>query len=106
MLLEFFRAMLNKPAPIVSQGPAQDQQGQNHQLILYKFDACPYCQRVMTVVRELQVPMQFKDIRRKPEYRQELIQIGGKATTPCLLIDGQPMYESADINAYLRKHYS
>lgn len=106
MLRHLFRALLQRPAPVLPEGTAQDQQGQAHALILYKFDACPYCQRVMQVVDDLQVPLTFKDIRKNPAYRNELIQIGGKGMTPCLLIDGQPMYESLDIIAYLRKHYA
>ena len=106
MLRHLFRALLQRPAPVLPAGAAQDQQGQAHQLVLYKFDACPYCQRLMQVVGELQVPLEFKDIRNNPSYREELIKIGGKGMTPCLLIDGQPLYESLDIIAYLRKHYS
>lgn len=105
MLRSFCRAFIQHPAPVLPGGAAQDRQGQIHELVLYKFDACPYCQRVMQVIGELQVPLSFKDIRKNPAYREELIQMGGKGMTPCLLIDGQPMYESLDIIAYLRQNY-
>lgn len=106
MIRALLRALLQRPAPAVAVGPALDKQGQAHELVLYKFDACPYCQRVMAVVGELQVPVVFKDIRREPALREELLAIGGKRMVPCLLIDGQPLYESGDIMAYLRQHYA
>lgn len=106
MLKDLFRALLQRPAPQVPESPARDHSGQPHALVLYKFDRCPYCQHVMQVIEQLQVPLQFKDIQQEPAYRQELIAIGGKAQVPCLLIDGQPMYESREIAAYLRQHYA
>ena len=35
----------------------------------------------------------------------ELIQIGGKTQVPCLIIDGQALYESDDIIDWLKKNY-
>ena len=37
----------------------------------------------------------------EPGVRDELIAIGGKGQVPCLVIDGQPLYESDDIIQYL-----
>jgi glutaredoxin 3 len=37
-----------------------------------------------------------------PQAREELVRVGGKATVPCLFINKKPMYESADIIAYLK----
>ena len=36
-----------------------------------------------------------------PVARDELVRVGGKGQVPCLFVDGEPMYESEDIIAYL-----
>lgn len=74
------------------------------ELILYKFDACPFCRRVMRKIKELNLELHYKDTRNNPVYRKELLEIGGKTQVPCLLINGQPLYESADINRALQAY--
>ena len=37
-----------------------------------------------------------------PQHRQELLDMNGTTQSPCLVIDGKPMLESADIIAYLK----
>jgi glutaredoxin 3 len=70
-------------------------------LVLYKFDACPFCGNVMDVIDRLGVAVRYRDTRTEPGAREELTRIGGKPQVPCLFIDGRPMYESADIMRYL-----
>ncbi len=72
------------------------------ELVLYKFDACPFCRRVMAVIEEHHWPVVYRDTRENPQYRQKLIELTGKTQVPCLLIDGQPMLESKDIIQYLQ----
>ena len=42
---------------------------------------------------------------RNSAYRRELIDIGGKAQVPCLIVDGRAIYESDAIIAWLRQNY-
>ncbi len=72
------------------------------ELTLYKFDACPFCARVANFMQKNKLEVNQKDIWQDPSARDELIQIGGRPTVPCLVIDGQAMYESADIIQYMR----
>lgn len=77
------------------------------QLVLYKKDSCPFCQRVFRVVNEelnarIVGALEYKDIVQDPASREELIAKGGKAQVPCLFINGEPLYESSDIIPYLR----
>jgi len=73
------------------------------QLVLYYFTECPYCQRVLTVIRDLQLGgIDTRNIRENPQYKEELIQIGGKGQVPCLVMDGVPLYESGDIINWLK----
>ncbi len=104
-LKSLLAALMGRSAPASADGPALDSSGEAHQLVLYKFDACPYCQRVMNFLREHPtIPVTYKDTSKEPTARQELLQLGGKTQVPCLVIDGQPLYESSDIVSYLKQY--
>ena len=71
------------------------------ELVLYKYDSCPYCRRVMQVVDRLHISVRMADIRQDPAARDHLYQQTGRHTVPCLFIDGEPLFESADIISWL-----
>jgi len=73
----------------------------DRELILFKYDMCPFCQRVMRHARKLGIELPMKDTLHDPEARKELIGHTGRTQVPMLLIDGVPLLESADINAWL-----
>ncbi len=74
-------------------------------LDLYKYDTCPYCQKVMRSIKESgREDVTFHDIHESEEDRQYLIANGGKQQVPCLFIDGKALYESSDIIAWLGSH--
>lgn len=74
-------------------------------LELFKFDECPYCQRVMRYIEEDgRTDIVYRDIHNEPDERERLIAIGGMEQVPCLFIDGKPLYESLDIIAWLKAH--
>lgn len=74
-------------------------------LDLYKFDACPYCQRVCKVIdKSGRTDIEYHDIRKNEADRLYLIEHGGKEQVPCLFIDGKPLYESLDIIDWLNAH--
>jgi glutaredoxin 2 len=73
-------------------------------LDFYFFDACPYCQRVLKVIDELKIHVNYKDIYDNTENMQKLIYITGKKTVPCLFIDGDPMHESLEIIDWLKRN--
>lgn len=76
--------------------------GREVSLELFKFDACWYCQRVFRTIEALGVEgVTYRDTWKEPSANAELIRRGGKRQVPCLFIDGEPMYESLDINAWL-----
>lgn len=81
--------------------PAPDQ---DRALLLYKFDACPFCVRVMRHAEELGVDLDMKDTRAEDGVRDELREKTGGTQVPCLFIDGQPLLESADINRWLTEY--
>lgn len=68
-----------------------------NKLTLYHFASCPFCIRVRQFLLQEEIVIKEKDILLDPEAKRELKQIGGKTQVPCLVIDGEPLYESADI---------
>lgn len=75
------------------------------QLELFKRDTCPYCVMVMNYIEQTgRTDVVYRDITASEADRARLIEVGGKQQVPCLFIDGVPLYESADIVAWLREH--
>ena len=73
------------------------------ELKLYMFETCPYCRKVISEIESSgRTDIEFRDIRKNEDYRQELIRTGGKQQVPCLFIEGKPLYESDDIIAWLK----
>ena len=74
-------------------------------LQLYKFDTCPYCQKVLReIAAEGRTDIELHDIHESAADRERLIRDGGKEQVPCLFIDGVPLYESLDIIDWLKDH--
>jgi glutaredoxin 3 len=75
-------------------------------LILYHYDACPYCQIVREEIDRLGLQdVEYRDILSEPRFRDELIQMNGQSQVPCLVVDGKPMLESADIVDFLSSKF-
>lgn len=74
-------------------------------LELFKYDTCPFCRRVMAYIEQSgRGDVEYHDIHLNEDDRKRLVEVGGKQQVPCLFIDGQPLYESADIIAWLETH--
>ena len=74
-------------------------------LVLYKFDACPYCKVVQRVIKHLDIEVEYRDTRNNRAWREDLLRRTNRTQVPCLFIDGEPMFESMDIVAWLKKEY-
>jgi glutaredoxin len=105
-LRDLFDAVRRAAPPPAGDGCARTTAGQAIDLELFKKDACPYCQRVFKTIARLSVPVRLRDIRREPQAVEVLQKIGGKRQVPCLFVDGKPMYESADIVAFLESQFA
>ncbi|MCO4744984.1 MAG: glutathione S-transferase N-terminal domain-containing protein [Proteobacteria bacterium] len=79
--------------------------GSSVDLVLYKYDSCPFCRRVYRTIDQLGVNVEYRDIRSDFTHRQALLAKTGRATVPCLYIDGEPMFESADIMRWLEGQF-
>ena len=71
------------------------------ELMLYYFPSCPFCILVLDVLDRMGLEIPMRDINTEAGAREDLLDIGGKTQVPCLVIDGEPMYESADIIRWL-----
>ena len=71
-------------------------------LILYKFDTCIFCRRVMAMIDANQWPVIYRDTQEEHN-RQALVALTGKTQVPCLSIDGEPLLESRLIIRYLQQ---
>jgi glutathione S-transferase len=73
-------------------------------LILVSHPLCPYVQRVAIVLAEKDVPFERRDIdlAKKPAWFTAISPLG---KTPLLLVDDQPIFESAVICEYLEEQY-
>lgn len=79
-----------------------------HQLELYYFEQCPFCQLVLSVIEDEKLTsfIDYKDTQKNPDDREYLISVTGRATVPCLFIDKKPMHESRDIASWLKDNSS
>ncbi len=74
-------------------------------LALYKYDACPYCQRVLRALRGSSARVELRDTLEEARWRADLRARTGRTQVPCLLVDDAPMFESGDIVAWLQANF-
>lgn len=83
-------------------------------LVLYEFEACPFCRRVREAATDLDLQLLIKPCPKGVPgaplgaHRAEVLALGGKETFP-FLVDpntGEAMYESEDIVRYLYDTYA
>lgn len=73
-----------------------------YHLELFYFPECPYCQRVLHKIKQLNLTeIVLSDIHQNPAKRDTLLKDTGRKTVPCLYIDNKPMFESSDIMYWL-----
>ena len=68
--------------------------------VLYYRESCPFCQRVLRYMEKTNVTCEMKSTDDEAN-KNELIEIGGKGQVPCMVIDGDPLYESMDIIQFI-----
>jgi glutaredoxin len=110
MFSRFFRGFgPNMDDPIASPAdlaqrlgvPAPDQQ---RDLVLFKYNSCPFCRRAMSGAEQLGLDLTMRDTQRDRSAASEHYEKTGRSTVPCLYIDGEPLFESADIVEWLRAY--
>ena len=77
-------------------------------LELYELEGCPYCEKVIDKLNELDLEYESHMVPRSHDERIEVEQVSGQTGVPVLIdeehgVDGMP--ESDDIVAYLEETY-
>ncbi|MDP6211509.1 MAG: glutathione S-transferase N-terminal domain-containing protein [SAR324 cluster bacterium] len=75
---------------------------------LYFYEDCEYSQIVLNTIYKLKIQdkFSFKDIRLNPDYAEELEDLTGNITVPCLVNAECSMKEAKDIRKYLVSHFT
>lgn len=110
-IILFFNAIFS---PRRMKRPVEEQKKvdeQTRDLVLYQFEACPFCVKVRRTMKRLNLNIETRDSKRVPQYGEELIAGGGQMKVPCLRIvtdkgEEQWMYESSDIVSYLESRFA
>jgi glutathione S-transferase len=76
-------------------------------ITLYRLQACPYCERVVRVLEELELEYDSRFVEPMHSDRNVVKRISGKRTVPAIVDEntGVTMSESANIVDYLESTY-
>jgi len=99
--MSWLTSFLGAPTEAPTHVPSPDQE---RELVLYGRRSCPYCVRVYRELERLELTVELRDTSGGSSHRQVLIQQTGRSQVPCLFIDGEALFESADIVAWLRAY--
>ncbi|SFR34005.1 glutathione S-transferase N-terminal domain-containing protein [Halogeometricum limi] len=81
--------------------------GDESVITLYRLQACPYCERVVRVLKQLNLPYESRFVEPMHSDRDVVKRISGKRTVPAIVDEntGVTMSESANIVDYLQNTY-
>lgn len=72
---------------------------------LYVGTVCRFCKKVENFMEENNIDIPLVNINEDKEAMLELMEKGGKRQVPCLYHDGEYLYESDAIIAFLKENY-
>ena len=77
-------------------------------LVLYSFEASPYCRMVRETLCILEIPYLLHNVAKGSDKREAFVALSGKMMVPYLVDPntGVSMFESADISQYLYDTYA
>lgn len=75
------------------------------EVTLYYSPHCPYSRQVLSHLKQMDKQVPLKNVIQDPLAKEELKKCG-RLEVPCLLIDGQPLYNSDAIIEWLDDHIS
>jgi len=80
------------------------QQEKTYQITLYYSPQCPYSQKVLSYLRNSGIQIPMKNVKIDGTAREELLKKGGHLFVPCLIVNGEPIYNANDIIDWLKSH--
>lgn len=93
---------------MAGEAPAIDRRAPEQPLLLYSFEASPYCRIVREVLSELELPHQLVNVGKRSAARPAFRERSGRMMVPWLHDPntGTEMFESAEIVRYLERTYA
>jgi glutaredoxin 3 len=88
---------------ILSQ-PSGAQKQQTYQMMLYYSPKCPYSRKVLAYLDNTGIKIPMKNVLAEAGASDELLAKGGHLIVPCLIVNGQPIYNATDIIDWLSAH--
>jgi len=77
---------------------------QTYDITLYYSPQCPYSKKVLSYLKQSGIKIPMKNVRGDSAARDELQQRGGHLVVPCLIVNGEAIYDSNDIIDWLSAH--
>ena len=71
---------------------------------LYYKPTCGYCLKVLRFIKDNGIMVQLTNVSQSPETRKEFADLTGNTQVPCLVHDGEILYESEDIIDWLAEN--
>ncbi len=75
-----------------------------YQVTLYYTPQCPYSQKVLSYLKNSKIDIPMKNVKIDNPARKELEEQGGYLVVPCLIVNGQAIYDANDIIDWLSDH--
>ena len=77
------------------------------EITVYRLQACPYCERVIRVLNDLEIPYRSRFVEARHSRRNAVKRLSGSRTVPAIVDErtGVTMSESANIVRYLETTY-
>ena len=96
-------------SPVFSMGQGSDVSQQSAVQIscnctLYYLPHCPFSQKVLRYLNKIHKTIPMKNVEVDSRAKQELKRIGGKMIVPCLIVDGQAIYDCDNIIEWISQH--
>jgi len=70
-------------------------------MYMYYLPGCPFCAKVDRFLQSEGLQIEHRSVM-DPQNAEDIVRIGGKKQSPCLIVDGRALYESDDIIEYLK----
>jgi glutaredoxin len=80
------------------------QQQQTYHVTLYYSLRCPYSKKVLAYLKQAGITIPMKNVNADPEAKEELQKLGGYMIVPCLIVNGNPIYDSSKIIDWLSEN--
>ncbi|MBS0649150.1 MAG: glutaredoxin [Verrucomicrobia bacterium] len=81
---------------------AEDQQTYN--VALYYSPRCPYSKKVLAYLQQHSLTIPLKNVLGDQEAKDELVKYGGYLIVPCLVVNGNAIYDAQNIIDWLSQN--